>query len=200
MGRFGLNSSHTYHRHRSAAPRVSIEITYNGPLTRYAKLRVAHAPGMPGMFSPPPTSKETASKRSRHASLTHSGGENVSGIPGACATRNFTYLARGPFLALARLLYIDFRLRHFTNILCHLKQKCQNTISIQTAYSDEWYFYIQFHYRFQQTYTEIREIEWSVLIQFAINHKSSQSLKRWRPLECYFERKNAIKSIFYITE
>ena len=29
-----------------------------GPLTRYVKLRVAHAPGMPGTFSPPPTSKE----------------------------------------------------------------------------------------------------------------------------------------------
>ena len=26
----------------------------NGPLTRYAKLRVVHAPGMPGTFSPPP--------------------------------------------------------------------------------------------------------------------------------------------------
>ena len=30
------------------------------PLTRYVQLRVAHAPGMSGMFSPPPTSKETA--------------------------------------------------------------------------------------------------------------------------------------------
>ena len=29
-------------------------ITRYGPLTRYAKLRVAHAPGMPGTFSPPP--------------------------------------------------------------------------------------------------------------------------------------------------
>ena len=29
---------------------------------------VAHAPGMPGTFSLPPTSKETASERSRHAS------------------------------------------------------------------------------------------------------------------------------------
>ena len=28
--------------------------TYNGPLTKYVKLRVAHAPGMPGTFSPPP--------------------------------------------------------------------------------------------------------------------------------------------------
>ena len=27
---------------------------HHGPLTRYVKLRVAHAPGMPGMFSPPP--------------------------------------------------------------------------------------------------------------------------------------------------
>ena len=26
----------------------------SGPLTRYVKLRVAHAPGMPGTFSPPP--------------------------------------------------------------------------------------------------------------------------------------------------
>ena len=33
----------------------------HGPLTRYAKLRIAHASGMPGTFSPPPTSKETAS-------------------------------------------------------------------------------------------------------------------------------------------
>ena len=28
-------------------------ISYNGPLTRYVKLRVAHAPGMLGTFSPP---------------------------------------------------------------------------------------------------------------------------------------------------
>ena len=33
----------------------------HGPLTRYVKSRVAHAPGMPGTFSPPPTSKKTAS-------------------------------------------------------------------------------------------------------------------------------------------
>ena len=39
----------------------------HGPLIRYVKLWVAHAPGMPGTFSLPPTSKETASLRSRHA-------------------------------------------------------------------------------------------------------------------------------------
>ena len=31
-------------------------------------------------------------------SLISGGGENVPGIPGACTTRTFTYLARGPFL------------------------------------------------------------------------------------------------------
>ena len=55
----------------------------HGPLARYVKLRVTHAPGMPGTFSPPPTS-------------TRGGGENVPGIPGGCAIRNYTYLARGP--------------------------------------------------------------------------------------------------------
>ena len=30
-------------------------------------------------------------------SLTRSGGKNVPGIPGACATRNFTYLVSGPW-------------------------------------------------------------------------------------------------------
>ena len=33
----------------------------HGPHTSYVNLWVAHAPGMPGTFSPPPTSKETAS-------------------------------------------------------------------------------------------------------------------------------------------
>ena len=40
----------------------------NGPLARSVKLRIAHAADMPGTFSSPPTSKETVSKWSRHAS------------------------------------------------------------------------------------------------------------------------------------
>ena len=36
---------------------VSVAVcTPNRPLARYVNLRVAHAPGMPGTFSPPPTS------------------------------------------------------------------------------------------------------------------------------------------------
>ena len=36
-------------------------------------------------------------------SLTRGGVENVPGIPGTCATRNFTYLARGPWLTRSRV-------------------------------------------------------------------------------------------------
>ena len=38
----------------------SLDVFRHVPLTRYATLRVAHAPGMPGTFSPPATSKQTA--------------------------------------------------------------------------------------------------------------------------------------------
>ena len=43
-------------------------IESHGPLTRYVKLWVSHAQGIPRRFSPPTASKETAGKRSRHAS------------------------------------------------------------------------------------------------------------------------------------
>ena len=81
----------------------------NGPLARYVKVRVAHAPRIPEMFSPPPPStlKPLVSDPDMHhdtcvthvpwcvsGSLTRGGGENVPGIPGACAICNFTYLAR----------------------------------------------------------------------------------------------------------
>ena len=80
----------------------------DGLLIRYVKLQVAHVPGMPRTFSPPPTSKKTTSQRSgmhhgkrvthvrMSGSLTRGGVENVSGMPGAYAIRNFTYLARSP--------------------------------------------------------------------------------------------------------
>ena len=81
-----------------------------GPLTRYKKLQVAHAPGMPGTFSPPPISKETTSQRSRHASRHVRQARAVMHVGIAylrwrgkrsrhsrrMRTRNFAYLARGP--------------------------------------------------------------------------------------------------------
>ena len=38
--------------------------------------------------------------------LTRGGGENIPGIPGACATRNFTYLARGPSIWLSKTVRV----------------------------------------------------------------------------------------------
>ena len=82
----------------------------HGPLAGYVKLRVAHAPGMPVTFTLPPWVSDPDihhatcaphEPRCRSGSLT-SGflwsrwrGKR-SGIPGACATHNFTYLVRGP--------------------------------------------------------------------------------------------------------
>ena len=80
---------------------------FHGLLIRYVKFLVAHAPGS---FFPPPR----VSDLDMHygTCVTHvpwcmpgslssgflwvGGGENVPGIRGACTTRNFTYLVRGP--------------------------------------------------------------------------------------------------------
>ena len=53
-------------------------------------------------------------------SLTRGGVENVPGIPGACATRNFTYLARGPWWCHGHGLCItDPLCRESTRALSH---------------------------------------------------------------------------------
>ena len=84
-------------------------LLHYGPLVRYVKLRVAHAPGMPGTFSLPP---RVSDPDMNHGTwVTHApwcmprlltsgifevgGGENVPGVPGACKTQNCTYLVRG---------------------------------------------------------------------------------------------------------
>ena len=89
----------------------SIGFTYfigHGPLTTYVNLGVPQAPRMPGTFSPVP--RVSDSDIYHFTYVTHvpwrmlelevsfevGRGENVSGIPGACATRNYTYLVRGP--------------------------------------------------------------------------------------------------------
>ena len=76
------------------------------------KIAGAHAPGMPETFSPPPRVSDLGMHHG--TCVTHvpwcmpwsltSGflwsrrpGGNVPGIPGACATHNFTYLERGPW-------------------------------------------------------------------------------------------------------
>ena len=81
----------------------------HGLLARYVNLRVAHAPEMPGTFSPPPR----VSDPDMHygTCVTHVlwcmpeslttvsfevvGGENVPDFSGACVTLDYTYLVRG---------------------------------------------------------------------------------------------------------
>ena len=93
-------------------------IPNHGLLTRYVKLWVAHAPGIPGTFSRHRPRRKTLISDSdiyhgtcvthvpwwMSESLTRGGGEIVPGIPGAYATRNFTYLVRGPLKARTNLI------------------------------------------------------------------------------------------------
>ena len=78
----------------------------NGSLTRYVQLWVAHAPGMLGTFSWPPRVSEPDMHHGTcvaHVpccmlgSLTNGFLWSMwrGNVPGACATRNFTYLVRG---------------------------------------------------------------------------------------------------------
>ena len=90
---------------------VEISLCFYGPLTRYVKLPIAHAPGMPGTLprhwlQRKPQVSDSGMHHGTcltHVSwcmsglLTRGGGETVPGIPGACATLNFGYLARGPY-------------------------------------------------------------------------------------------------------
>ena len=94
----------------------------HGPFTRYVKLRVAHALGMP------PTSKETASLRPWHASrhVRHARAVMHVGIAyprwrgkrsqhsRRMRSRNFTYLVRGPY---ATTFCMDEHWRVWNNIV-----------------------------------------------------------------------------------
>ena len=58
---------------------------------RFTRHRLQRKP----LFSDPGMHHGTHVPWCMSGSLAHGGGENVPGIPGACATSNFTYLARG---------------------------------------------------------------------------------------------------------
>ena len=110
----------------------------HGPLTRCAKLRVAHALGMSGRFPRHRLQRKLlVSDIGMHhsmcvthvpwrmsESLNRNGGENVPDIPGARATRNFTYPTRGSWRShnLVRLpeLIRQGALRHLKSPDCRL--------------------------------------------------------------------------------
>ena len=88
-----------------------------------------HAQEMPGTFSPPPQVGDSDMHHGKcvtHVSLytpgpliigflSSRGGENVPGISGACATRNFTYLIKGPWLAFDYILNYTTATRQWPN-------------------------------------------------------------------------------------
>ena len=90
----------------------SRESYFHGPLARYVKLRIAHAPGMPGSFSPPPRVSDPGMHHGM--CVTHmpwcmlgslTSGSLWSWWYGNCSRHSrrmrspqFTYLVRGSFL------------------------------------------------------------------------------------------------------
>ena len=90
----------------------------HGSPTRYVKLWVSHAPGMPGIFPLPPWVSDPDMHHGAYVthvpwcmigsqtsgSFEFSGRENVPGIPGTCTTRKFTNLVRGPWVPLSSYL------------------------------------------------------------------------------------------------
>ena len=63
-------------------------------------------------------------------SLTYGGGENVPGIPGACANRNFAYLARGPWFQV--MTYCQTAPRYHLNhcwFVIRRSPKIKNTVN-----------------------------------------------------------------------
>ena len=102
-----------------------IDFFINGPFTRYVKLRVEHALGMPETFlrhrlQRKPQVNDTGMHHGTcvthvpwcmSGSLTRGGRDNAPGISSACEIRNFTYLVRGSY----RHLSIDY-----ISILIHL--------------------------------------------------------------------------------
>ena len=112
----------TIYRHitvsRYKQPMLSLSnlTQFHWSLARYVILRVAHAPGIPGTFSPPP---RVSDPDMHHGTcMTHLPwcipGSLISGFlwsrwrgkrsqhSGACAIRNFTYLVKGPWYRIHR--------------------------------------------------------------------------------------------------
>ena len=106
-----MRSTNQDYRYKISWNELNDQISCNGPFARNVKLRVAHASRMPGTFSSPTRVSDPDMHHGTCAthvpwcmpgSLTNGffevgGGENVPGIPGACAICNFTYLTRDPW-------------------------------------------------------------------------------------------------------
>ena len=107
-------------------------------------------------------------------SLTCGGGEDVSGIYGACTTRNYTYLARGPLSEITRFCrvlivqigkYVLFTPILMVNCLLSLEiwnqepmcgelsEYVYNQSDVQSTKYFRSHLHIHFYYKFQQVAT-----------------------------------------------
>ena len=93
---------------RDQGKNLQLSSLQHGPLTRYVELRVAHGNARNHRLQRKPLVSDPGMHLGTCAmhvpwcmsgSLTRDGRENVPGIPGACETRDFTYLVRGPWIA-----------------------------------------------------------------------------------------------------
>ena len=104
----------------------------------------------------------TAVKQSRHATrhvrdaravmharitnsrfpLNSAAGENVPGIPGACATRNFTYLVRGPWRILSNICCIQV----LFFMKCHALWKNKRNLGL-CAWNEKKMFSVKFNWQ-----------------------------------------------------
>ena len=89
-------------------------------------------------------------------SLTHDARENIPGIPGACAHRNFTYLARGPWS------YVSFTLGH------------RYEVSVATRYRNQFIIHFigtyMFHFGQEKLSTKSATLTILVLILSTFQH------------------------------
>ena len=122
------------------------QIRVHGPLTRHLKLRVAHAPGMPGTFSPPTRVSDTDMHHGtcvthvpwcmpeslKSGFLWSRGRENVPGIPGACATCNFTFLLSGPSPRNMSRIYTPSVLKYLRDWIIPKERDCVGSTIIIT--------------------------------------------------------------------
>ena len=75
-------------------------------------------------------------------SLIRGGGENVPGIPGACATRNFAYLARGPFGNILGMVRSPIKTRAFNKIpwICMCLKK-EIKMTLKELYGQDFFLF-----------------------------------------------------------
>ena len=76
---------------------------------------------------------------SMSASLTRSGGENDPDNPGACATRNFTYLARGPYSLIPWVLASTGQNTHYMSWAHSCNTEGKGRVRISTKISPPKY-------------------------------------------------------------